>query len=67
MKEAGTVVRTFEGHVSKQETSQQPINMRRLFKNVTQPVKGYIAGMIRILQGPKQSNTTGMALKALRG
>jgi len=67
MKEAGTVVRTFEGHTSKQETSQQPINMRRLFKNVTQPVKGYIAGMIRILQGPKQSSTTGMALKALRG
>jgi hypothetical protein len=67
IKEAGMVVRTVEGHASMQATSQQPINMRQLLKNVTQPVKGCIAGMIRMLQGPKQSSTTGMALKALRG
>lgn len=67
IQEAGTVVRTVEGQASKQATPQQSINMRQLLKNVTQPVKGCIAGMIRMLQGPKQSSTTGMALKALRG
>jgi len=66
IKEAGMVGRTVNGYASKQTTSQQPLNMRRLLKNVTQPVKGCIAGMIRMLQGPKQSSTTGMALKALR-
>jgi len=67
IQEAGTVVRAVEGQASKQATPQQSINMRQLLKNVTQPVKGCIAGMIRMLQGPKQSSTTGMALKALRG
>lgn len=67
IQEADTVVRTVEGQVSKQATPQQSINMRQLLKNATQPVKGCIAGMIRMLQGPKQSSTTGMALKALRG
>lgn len=66
IQEDGRVVRTFVGQASKQATSQQPINMRQLLKNVTQLVKGCIAGMIRILQGPKQSSTTGMALKGLQ-
>lgn len=67
MKEAVRVERTIKGYAGKQATSQQPINMRQLLKNATQPVKGCITGMIRLLQGPKQSSTTGMALKALRG
>lgn len=43
------------------------VSMRKLMKNVNQKVKGYVEGKICLLQGPKQSSTTGMALKGLRG
>ena len=51
----------------KPAASGQGVNMRKLLKQVTREARGYIAGMMRILQGPKQSSTTGMALRALRG
>jgi len=65
--ETGWMVKMTEGHGSRQTAFQRSVSMRQLLRSVTQQTKGCIAGMIRILQGPKQSSTTGMALKALRG
>jgi hypothetical protein len=65
--ETHLMVKTTKGHESRQKVSQKPVSMRQLLKSATQQAKGCITGMIRILQGPKQSSTTGMALKALRG
>jgi hypothetical protein len=55
--------------VAEETAKGQPIqpSMRKLLRTVTQQAKGCVNGMIRLLQGPKQSSTTGMALKALRG
>lgn len=45
----------------------QRVNWLRLIKNATMQVNGCVTGMLRLLQGPKQSSTTGMAaLKGLR-
>jgi len=65
-KEAG-VVRRASGEHAGEQPSQRPINMKKLLKDVTRQAKGCISGMIRLLQGPGQSSTTGMALKGLRG
>ncbi|GCL72052.1 hypothetical protein PN4B1_19690 [Paenibacillus naphthalenovorans] len=69
-----TMMRSREAHVvqiSKQRHEKKQlakqVNMRQLMRNVTRQVKGCVTGMIRLLQGPKQSSTTGMALKGLRG
>jgi len=67
MKETGVVEWTEEEHGGKQPASRQGVNMRKLLKQVTREARGCVDGMMRILQGPKQSSTTGMALKALRG
>jgi hypothetical protein len=59
---------TFEADVErKQNLAKNTVNMRRLMKEITQQAKGCVTGMIRLLQGPKQSSPTGMALKGLRG
>jgi hypothetical protein len=67
MKETGVVEWTEEEHGGKQPASRQGVNMRKLLKQVMREARGCVDGMMRILQGPKQSSTTGMALKALRG
>jgi hypothetical protein len=66
-KEAGVVMIAGTGQERKQAKARSAVNMRRLMKNVTQEVKGCVTGMIRLLQGPRQSSTTGMALRGLRG
>jgi hypothetical protein len=66
-KEAGVVTIATSGQEKKQAKALSTVNMRKLMKNVTQEVKGCVTGIIRLLQGPKQSSTTGMALKGLRG
>jgi len=42
-------------------------NVRRLLRDVVRQSTGCINGWIRLIQGPQQSSTTGMALKGLRG
>lgn len=66
-KEAGKVRIATSRQEKKQAKALGTVNMRKLMKNVTQEVKGYVRGMIRLLHGAKQSSTTGMALKGLRG
>lgn len=59
---------TFAADVErKPNVGRNAVNMRRLMKEITQQAKGCVTGMIRLLQGPKQSSPTGMALKGLRG
>jgi hypothetical protein len=48
------------------QSAQPKVRVRKLLKTVTRQAKGCVDGMIRLLQGPKQSSMTGMALKALR-
>lgn len=66
-RESSLVVFANKEQERKMVAEQQSVNMRRLMKNVTQQVKGCVTGILRLLQGPKQSSTTGMALKGLRG
>jgi len=51
----------------KTPTLQRSVSIRKLLRDVIRPTKGYVNGMIRLLRGPWQSSTTGMALKGLRG
>jgi len=63
-REAGVVLVTYGG---KTPTPQRSVSIRKLLRDVIRPTKGYVNGMIRLLRGPWQSSTTGMALKGLRG
>jgi hypothetical protein len=63
-QEAGLVRMAYEGD---SPTPQRPVSIRKLLRDAIRPTKGYISGMIRLLRGPWQSSTTGMALKGLRG
>ena len=67
-KEADVVVWVrAEQEGQKRTVSEQKGRVQKLLKQVTQEAKGCIAGMMRILEGPKRSSPTGMALRALRG
>jgi len=66
--ESGVVTLAEEGQrMEKTQARHTGANLRRMMREVRQEVKGCVAGMIRLLQGPKQSSPTGMALKGLRG
>jgi hypothetical protein len=43
------------------------VTLKSLLQEVKQTSQGCLRGVIRLLQGPKQSSPTGMALKGLRG
>jgi len=63
MRNKENVVITAVAEETAKGQPKQP-SMRKLLKTVTRQAKGCVEGMIRLLQGPKQSSTTGMALRA---